>query len=82
MRSAGGSWFRRHSTVDLIFAMTSGALTAAMARGVSSNTVTSESAGRPPGYRQPGESQGVAGFGQVMKRRADADPDGRCLAEH
>ena len=82
MRSAGGSVFSRLSTDDLIFAITSGALTAATARGVSSNTVTSESPDGFPGHRQPGESQRVAGFGQVVKRRADADPDGRGLAEH
>jgi hypothetical protein len=41
-RSSAGSAFNRPSTEDLIFAMTSGALTAAIASGVSSNTATSE----------------------------------------
>ena len=82
VRSSAGSSFSRPSTDDLIFAITSGALTAATASGVSSKTVTSESAERLPGDRQPGESQRVAGFGQVVKRRTDADSRGRGLAEH
>ena len=48
MRSAVGSSFSRRSTDELIFAMTSGALTAATASGVSSNTVISESADALP----------------------------------
>ena len=42
-----GSSLIRRSTIDLIFAMTSGALTAATASGLSSNTVMSES---PDGF--------------------------------
>ena len=44
MRSSSGNEFSAPSTADLIFAITAGALTAATASGVSSKTVTSESA--------------------------------------